>query len=97
MIPEASSDQDAAVFHHLINKAQPLHNVHGFYIVRHHTGFDPVDMPDQLVDLFIRLCGQNGGRLSTKKRKDHFSFLSDEELTRMESIVQEGYRFDPSL
>lgn len=56
-----------------------------------------VDMPDQLVDLFIRLCGQNGGRLSSKKRKDHFSFLSDEELTRMESIVQEGYRFDPSL
>ena len=54
-------------------------------------------MPDQLVNLFIRLCGQNGGRLSSKKRKDHFSFLSDEELTRMESIVQEGYRFDPSL
>ena len=56
-----------------------------------------VDMPDPLVDLFIRLCGQNGGRLSSKKRKDHFSFLSDKELTRMESIVQEGYRFDPTL
>ena len=50
-----------------------------------------VDMPDRLIDLFIQLCLRNNGRLSTKKRESHFSFLTDEELARMEDAVRAGY------
>ncbi|MGA2939757.1 MAG: Fic family protein [Syntrophobacteraceae bacterium] len=50
-----------------------------------------VDMPDRLIDLFIQLCLQNNGRLSTRKRESHFSFLSDDELAGMEDAVRAGY------
>ncbi|MBD3239868.1 MAG: cell filamentation protein Fic [Chitinivibrionales bacterium] len=48
---------------------------------------DIVDMPDQRIDLFIRLVTQNNGRLSAKKRASHFGFLSDDEVSRMERAV----------
>ena len=44
-----------------------------------------------LLGLFIRFCLQNNGRLSAQKRLDHFDFLSDEEVTRMEQAVQTAY------
>jgi hypothetical protein len=50
-----------------------------------------VDMPDRLIDLFIQLCLQNNGRLSTRKRESHFGFLTDDELASVESAVREGY------
>ena len=50
-----------------------------------------VDMPDRLMDLFIRLCTQNNGHLSAKKRESHFGFLTDEELANMENAVHEGF------
>ncbi|MGO9021020.1 MAG: Fic family protein [Syntrophobacteraceae bacterium] len=50
-----------------------------------------VDMPDRLIDLFIQLCLQNNGRLSTRKRESHFSFLTDDELAGMEDAVRAGY------
>jgi hypothetical protein len=53
-----------------------------------------VDMPDRLIDLFIQLCLQNGGRISTRKRESHFEFLTDDELADMENAVQEGYERD---
>ena len=46
-----------------------------------------VDMPDQRIDLFIRSCLQNNGRLSARKRASHFEQLSDEEVARMEEAV----------
>ncbi len=46
------------------------------------------DMPDRQIDLFIRACLQNGGRLSARKRASHFDFLSDEEVARMEQEIQ---------
>ncbi len=46
-----------------------------------------IDMPGRQIDLFIQLCLQNGGRLSAKKRTDHFAFLSDEELAAMERVL----------
>ena len=52
---------------------------------------DIIDMPDRLIDLFIQLCLQNNGRLSSRKRSAHFSFLADEELEAMELAVKEGY------
>jgi len=52
---------------------------------------ESVDMPDRLVDLFIRLCLQNNGRLSTGKRESHFGFLTDDELAGMENAVRDGF------
>jgi len=50
-----------------------------------------VDMPDRKIDLFIRFCLQNNGRLSARKRASHFDFLSDEEIARMEQAVLAAY------
>ncbi len=50
-----------------------------------------VDMPDRQIDLFIRICLQNNGRIAARKRASHFGFLSDEEVARMEKAVQFGY------
>ena len=49
-----------------------------------------VDMPDRLVGLFIQLCLQNNGRLSTRKRESYVSFLTDDELAEMEKAVRSG-------
>jgi hypothetical protein len=46
-----------------------------------------VDMPDRQIDLFIRFCLQNNGRLSAGKRASHFNSLSDEEIARMEEVI----------
>jgi hypothetical protein len=53
-----------------------------------------VDMPDRLIDLFIRFSLQNNGRLSARKRASNFGFLSDEEISRMEQAVQTSYGSD---
>jgi len=53
-----------------------------------------VDMPDRQIDLFIRLCLQNSGRLSARRRDSSFDFLSDEEIARMESAVRSAYGVD---
>jgi Fic family protein len=50
-----------------------------------------VDMPDRRIDLFIRFCLQNNGRLSARKRANHFDFLSDEEILLLEQAVQSAY------
>ncbi|WP_116808245.1 Fic family protein [Steroidobacter cummioxidans] len=46
-----------------------------------------VDMPDRRASLFVRLCMQNGGRLSAAKRSQ-FPELSDPEVTQLEAQVQ---------
>ena len=50
-----------------------------------------VDMPDRQIDLFVRFCLQNNGRLSKRKRTSHFDLLSDDEITQMEKAVQSAY------
>ena len=50
-----------------------------------------VDMPDRQIDLFIRFCLQNNGRLSRRKRASHFDFLSEGEIARMEQAMQSAY------
>ena len=52
---------------------------------------DIIDMPDRLIDLFIRICLENNGGMSANKRKSHFDFLSDEELFSMENVIRENY------
>jgi hypothetical protein len=46
-----------------------------------------VDMPDRRLDLFIRLCLQNRGRLAKGKR-EQFDSLTDVEVRAMEQVVQ---------
>ena len=50
-----------------------------------------VDLPDRQIDLFIRFCLQNHGRLSASKRASHFSSLTDEEIVSLEQAVQAAY------
>jgi hypothetical protein len=50
-----------------------------------------VDMPDRLIDLFIRFCLQNHGRLSARKRTSHFDSLTDEEVADMQRAVQAAW------
>jgi Fic/DOC family len=49
------------------------------------------DMPDRQIDLFIRFCLQNNGRLSGRKRASQFDFLSEDEIARMEQAIQSSY------
>ncbi len=50
-----------------------------------------VDMPDRQIDLFIRFCLQNNGRLSGRKCATHYDFLSEDEIVRMEQAIQSAY------
>jgi len=54
-----------------------------------------VDLPDQKLDLFIRLCSQNGGKLSAAKREGQFAMLTDNEIKRLEDAVREGFHLGP--
>ncbi|HLK55482.1 MAG TPA: Fic family protein [Chthonomonadaceae bacterium] len=45
-----------------------------------------VDMPDRRASLLVRLCLQNGGRLSQNKRKQ-FVELTDEEINQIEAAI----------
>ena len=47
-----------------------------------------VDMPEQLIDLFIKCVRQNEGSLSQRKRSSHFSMLTDKEISEMEAVIQ---------
>ena len=47
-----------------------------------------VDMPDRQIDLFIRFCLQNNGRLSSCKRASRFDTLSEDEIARMEKAIR---------
>ena len=49
---------------------------------------DIVDMPDKRASLFMRLCMQNGGKLSKAKRGE-FKEISDAEIASMETAIQE--------
>lgn len=52
---------------------------------------DVVDLPSPLLDLFIRVCLQNGGTLSARKRASHFARLTDAEIDALEDAVRRGY------
>jgi hypothetical protein len=52
---------------------------------------DIVDLPARQLDLFIRLCRQNGGSLSAAKRQSHFAMLRDDEIARLEEAVRRGF------
>lgn len=56
-----------------------------------------VDMPDRLIDLFIRFCLQNNGQLPKRRRARHFPQLKGPELKRMEKIVRDAYEIPSDM
>lgn len=50
------------------------------------------DIPDQRIDLFIRFCLQNNGIISPRKRISHFPELSDQEVQKMQAVIQKAYK-----
>ncbi|WP_294948441.1 Fic family protein [Sulfurivirga sp.] len=50
-----------------------------------------VDLPDRQLDLFIRLCLHNSGRLSRTKREKFFDMLSDDEVRQLEATLREHF------
>lgn len=50
-----------------------------------------LDWPAHNLDLFIRLVEQNGGTLSTNKRKSHFDWMDKKEIEQAERIVQDAF------
>jgi hypothetical protein len=59
-----------------------------------------VDAPDRLIDLFIRCCAQNHGKLGQGKRRTHFHQFADDEITAMEAAIERAQAptgdYDPS-
>ena len=46
-----------------------------------------VDMPDRLIELFIKFTYQNSGKLSKNKREKYFAFLTDKEIEQMQRVI----------
>jgi len=46
-----------------------------------------VDMPDRLIELFIKFTYQNSGKLSKNKREKYFAFLTDKEIEQMQRVL----------
>lgn len=47
-----------------------------------------VELPDRIADLFVKLCHQNGGTLSKRKRElPEFAPLTDTEIAALEAVV----------
>jgi len=55
------------------------------------TRMTRVQPADRQIDLLIRFCLQNNGRLSARKRDSHFDFLSDDEVASMEEAIRSSY------
>lgn len=52
---------------------------------------DIVELPDRIGDLFVKLCRQNEGKLSKRKRElPEFTPLTDGEIFALETVVREG-------
>lgn len=49
-----------------------------------------VDMPDRLIDLFIKFVIQNHGTLSKQKQEKYFNMLTESEITDMQLVVKEN-------
>lgn len=48
-----------------------------------------IDMPDRMIDLFIRFTLQNHGKLSKKKRYKYFDKLTDQEIEKLQKVLMD--------
>jgi hypothetical protein len=90
--PDMTSQAEALF--HFIEQATETDMVEELKFLQHYDAAkaalqEIVDMPDRLIDLFIRLCLQNKGILSVTKRKSHFAMLTDDEIARMQQAIQQ--------
>lgn len=53
------------------------------------------DWPAHSLDVFIQVVHQNNNKLSLNKRKSHFEWMRDDEISRFEQIVAQS--FEPDL
>ncbi len=59
---------------------------------------DMIETPDRLAQNLILFIRQNNGTLSKRKREKEFSALTDDEVQRLESIIQDIFEgFDDSF
>jgi hypothetical protein len=77
---------DTAVSHDLPNELNFLQN----YDDAKGLMKQRVDMPDKLIDLFIRFTHQNKG-IFPKRRRDTFQMLKDDEIEALQSIFQDVF------
>ena len=65
------------------------------YLRRHDEAMarimEMIDMPDRLAQNLILFIRQNDGVLSKRKREKDFSALTDEEVQKLENIVQDAF------
>ncbi len=52
-----------------------------------------IDMPDKLIDLFIRFTHQNNG-IFPKRKRNTFHMLKDDEIEALQTIVQDVFSFE---
>lgn len=53
-----------------------------------------VDWPAHSLDVFIQVVHQNNNKLSLNKRKSHFEWMRDDEISRFEQIVAQSFTPD---
>ncbi len=51
-----------------------------------------IDLPDRLIDLFIKYTVANKGNLSNNKKRQLFSGFTDQEINRLEEIVNNHFK-----
>jgi hypothetical protein len=80
---------EASVSHDLPNELNFLQN----YDEAKELMKQRIDMPDKLIDLFIRFTHQNNG-IFPKRRRNSFHMLKDDEIEALQSIVQDVFSFE---
>ena len=76
--------------HDLPNEAEFLRRYDTF-----RTGVNlVVDMPDRLSDLLFQFLRQNDGKLSQRARTKEFAALTEEEVSRIETLYGEAFGAD---
>jgi hypothetical protein len=65
------------------------------YLRRHDEAMrglmETVEMPDRLAEDFLMFVRQNQGRLSKRRREGPFAQLTDQEVTALETVVNEAF------
>jgi hypothetical protein len=80
---------EASISHDLPNELNFLQN----YDEAKELMKQRIDMPDKLIDLFIRFTHQNNG-IFPKRRRNTFQMLKDDEIEALQSIFQEVFRLE---
>jgi len=66
------------------------------YLKRHdeamHNITHTLDLPNRLAEDFIMFTLQNNGKLSKTRRNREFAALTDEEVSKLETLVQEAFQ-----